>query len=171
MGRCHINNELTCCVTGNRPQKLSFGFNEAHPDCIDLKHKLAIELEKAIQTGYIHIIIGMALGTDIWAGESLLVLKKSYPQIIIEAAIPCNNQTLKWKMADKTRYTNLLMQCDLKTVLQKSYSHNCMMRRNEYMVKKSGLVIAVWNGGSGGTQQTLEYSERLGKSIVVIPVK
>ena len=55
---------MVCCFTGNRPQKLSFGFNEAHTDCVRIKKSLSQKIEEAIQNGYKHFISGMALGAD-----------------------------------------------------------------------------------------------------------
>ena len=43
-----------------------------------------------------------------------------------------------------------------------------MQKRNEYMVDKSDLVIAFWNGEeSGGTWNTINYAERKGKQLVI----
>ncbi|MDR1928053.1 MAG: DUF1273 domain-containing protein [Oscillospiraceae bacterium] len=159
----------TCCVTGSRPQKLPFGFDEAHPDCAALKKRLREELEKSIKSGYAHFLSGCALGVDQWALELLLDLKKCYPHIKIEAVIPCENQDLKWNLAKKERYRSLLVRCDIKTMLQSAYSPDCMRKRNQYMVDRSALVIAVWNMQSGGTKQTVAYAKKSGKAVVLIP--
>jgi len=137
-------------------------------DCLRIKDALFHETGIAIRNGYAHFISGMALGVDQWAAEALLQLKGHYPQIVIEAAIPCLNQDVKWNRAQKERYRHLLAQCDVKTVLQPEYTPGCMMERNMYMVGKSDLVIAVWNGKPGGTSRTVKYAENQNKTIVII---
>ena len=51
-------------------------------------------------------------------------------------------------------------QCDLETLVQEEYTPDCMLRRNRYMVDHSAMVIAVYDGQSGGTRRTLEYAIR-----------
>ena len=44
-----------------------------------------------------------------------------------------------------------------------------MLKRNRYMVDKSELVIAVFNGTkSGGTWYTINYARRSGKQVEII---
>ena len=46
-------------------------------------------------------------------------------------------------------------------MVQRHYSRLCMIRRNQYMVDRSALVIAVYDGQEGGgTRNTLEYAIR-----------
>ena len=57
-------------------------------------------------------------------------------------------------------WERLVADCDRRTVLQECYTPDCMHRRNRYMVEKSSLVIAVYDGSDGGTRRTLEYAIR-----------
>lgn len=98
----------------------------------------------------------------------VLQMKKRHQHITLEAAIPCENQSRGWKQSSKDRYNRLLSLCDTVTVLQDKYTLKCMMERNRYMVDKSDLVIAVWNGESGGTANTIAYAERHRKKLFVI---
>ena len=82
------------CATGHRPDKFDFGYNETDIRCINLKKCLKRELIKLIEHDYTHFISGMALGFDMWFAEEVLELKKTYPNIILEAAIPCLNQEI-----------------------------------------------------------------------------
>ena len=45
-----------------------------------------------------------------------------------------------------------------------------MMKRNKYMVDKSDIVVAVWNGSKGGTANTVKYAKQSGKTIKQITV-
>ena len=41
-----------------------------------------------------------------------------------------------------------------------------MQKRNRYMVDNSDIVIAVWDGTPGGTENTVRYAEKLGRKIL-----
>ena len=52
------------------------------------------------------------------------------------------------------------------------YFNGCLFKRNIYMVDKSDLVIAVFNGEKkGGTFYTLSYAEKQGKIIEIIDLR
>ena len=73
-----MNDTKTCCVTGHRPQKLSFGFHEEDERCIRLKELLRLHiLDRLEQHGVTHFISGMALGVDLYAAEIVLAEKST----------------------------------------------------------------------------------------------
>ena len=108
------------------------------------------------------------MGVDTFAAEAVLLLKEEFPEIILEAAIPCEDQPAFWKTNDRKRYYKIAERCDISTVLQKRYTNGCMQKRNRYMVDNSDIVIAVWDGSSGGTELTVRYAEKTGKKILPI---
>lgn len=164
-----MEKEKTCCFTGSRPQNLPCGFHEERPNCVRLKELLRQEIEALITEQSIsHFISGMALGVDQWAAEAVLELKKTYPHITLESAIPCETQATKWRVEQQERYFTITSQCDKETMLQRAYTSDCMQRRNRYMVDSSRIVLAVWNGNAGGTGSTVNYARQLGRTIVCI---
>lgn len=68
----------------------------------------------------------------------------------------------------KDRYCSIVNQSDCKTVLQEQYTSDCMHKRNEYMVEKSEIVIAVWDGSNSGTGYTVNVAKEKGKKIYVL---
>ena len=158
----------TCCFTGHRPQSLPWGYNEDVPECVQLKKRLYDEIESAVKNEYSHFIFGAALGADTYAAEQVLLLKKKYKHITLEAAIPCPSQSARWTSASKERYERILALCDKKTLISPSYTYACMHERNRYMVDNSSLLIAIYNGGPGGTANTVDYAERQGLDIKLV---
>ena len=160
-------NYLTCCVTGNRPQKFPWKYGEGK------EHKkylveMARQIEKLIESGYTYFISGGAVGVDMDFAEAVLQAKKQHKDIVLEIAVPCRNQDLKWSKDDKRRYAEILSYADIVNILSENYTSFCMQKRNEYMVNKSDLVIAFWNGEeSGGTWNTINYAERKGKQLLI----
>ena len=59
--------------------------------------------------------------------------------------------------------------CDDETVVSEAYAPGCMQRRNRYMVDHAALLIAVFDGQSGGTRNTIQYAMERGLQIVDIP--
>ena len=158
-----------CCFTGHRPQSLPFRFDEQDRRCRKLKRVLRKEIERQIrEEGVTHFISGMAIGVDMYAAEIVLDVKKKYPHITLESAIPCENQAAKWTIPLRERYYNIAAQCDKESMLQHHYTPDCMHKRNRYMVDNAHTVIAVWNGRPSGTGTTVRYAADLGKTIVII---
>lgn len=162
--------ELSCCFTGHRPTKLPWGLNEDDPRCMALKDELTARLEGVYLTGFRHFICGMAIGCDMYFAEAVLKLKEKYSDVSLEAAIPCGDQPDKWNTAQRQRYNHIIDHCDKVTVLQISYSADCMMKRNQYMVDNSSLILSCFNGSSGGTMKTLLYAQRQGLQTIIIDI-
>ena len=163
----------SCCFTGHRPAKLPWGYNESDPRCVRLKKRIADAVLLAYQEGYRHFLCGMAQGCDLYFCEAVLALREQYPEVTVEAAIPCPTQADAWPEAERRRYRRLVEQCDMETMVSDAYSPACMQRRDRYMVDHSMLLIAAFDGTAGGTRYTVEYALRRGIEIfdVSIPVE
>jgi len=164
-------NYQTCCCTGHRPKGFTFKYGIDEP-----KHKAYLEqLKQKIllsyrEYGITHFVSGMAIGVDLDFAEIVLNLRdaKHYP-FSLECAIPCPNQTLKWSETDKLKYNSLLARADSVNLISERYTHECMLKRNRYMVDKSSVVIAAFNGiEKGGTWYTIKYAKSKNKIIELI---
>lgn len=135
-----------------------------------MKEKLRIEIVKAIENGYKTFICGMAIGFDMICAETVLALKKQYPDIKLIGALPCKTQDSKWFYKDKVRYRNLLDKLDgIRCIYDTYIGAECMLERNRYMVNNSSLLIALFDGITiGGTMSTVEYAKMQNLKIVVI---
>lgn len=162
-------NTPKCCFTGHRPQSLPYLFDFTSEQSQLLRNVLRKEIINLITNeNVLHFISGMAIGVDMLAAEIIIELKSEYPNIILEAAIPCENQSIKWNSQLRNKYDDILRQCDMRTLIQKNYTSDCMHKRNRYMVDSSDYVIAVWNGKPSGTGKTVRYAEERGKSVIIV---
>ena len=150
----------SCCFTGHRPAKLPWGYNERDPRCVRLKERIADAVLLAYQEGYRHFLCGMAQGCDLYFCEAVLALRERYPEVTVEAAIPCPTQADAWPEAERDRYRELVARCDMETMVSDTYSSTCMQRRDRYMVDHAMLLIAAFDGTAGGTRYTVEYALR-----------
>ena len=165
----NFTKDTVCCFTGHRPKSLPWGYSNTGIRYLIFKRKLKKSIIKAIEDGYTLFISGMALGCDILAAELILELKKIYPNIKLECAIPCIDQCTKWSEESIMQYQNICNEADFVTKVSDTFYYNgCMAKRNKYMVNKSSRIIACYNGGSGGTKQTIKMAKDAGLDVVIV---
>lgn len=159
-----------CAFSGYRPSKLPFS-SESDPACITLKMRLKDEIYTAIQQGCTDFICGMALGTDTWAAETVLEIQKTLGDIKpvrLHAYLPFPGQDEKWSAKSRRRYRTILSACDSVTVISPQYLPDCMERRNRAMVHRADRLIAVFDGKSGGTKNTIRMAHEKGIEIRIL---
>lgn len=157
----------TACATGHRPQKLPWGFNEEDEACIKVKTQTREAVLYAINCGYKYFISGMALGFDIIFAEIVLSLKQQY-DIELICAVPCKTQSRSWNEEQKTRYQKIIKSANKVRCIFDTYTRWCMHERNKYMVENSSLIIALYDGSSGGTKNTVELAKKKGLQVIEI---
>ena len=144
-----------CCFTGHRPDKMELGEKEIKP-------LLEKAIDDAIAYGYVTFITGMAMGTDIWAAEIVLERKKTSKDIHLICALPHPGFESRRSMTEKMRFNKIIKKADLVKEINDHYFTGCYQVRNEWMVDRSNLVIAVFNGQKSGTKNTVDYAKRKG---------
>ncbi|MBQ8380514.1 MAG: DUF1273 family protein [Clostridia bacterium] len=156
---------MTCCVTGHRPSGFPFKRKEDSDRYILYKLTLAAKVKELIDSGCDSFITGLAEGADLDFAWSVINLRDLHPEIKLEGAAPYRRAPSFYP----TERDEVMAKCDKVTVLSERYYEGCMQRRNMYMVDKSDVVLAIWNGETkGGTWNTIAYARRLGKKIIYI---
>ena len=161
--------KMACAFTGHRPVRFSFGYDEEDEKCIRLKLTLAAQISRLIEIGVSTFYTGMALGTDQWCAEIVLDMKRQYPNVRLNAVLPCETQASKWSPEQRERHFNTLADCDDVITLNTRYTPDCMLERNRYMVDHAAYLLAVYDGGNkGGTAYTVRYAREKKREIIVI---
>ncbi len=150
-----------CCFTGHRPEALYEDNTEE--EIYDLIYRA---VEDAVYDGYKEFVCGACRGGDFLFGESVVKLKEDYPDIKLVCVLPCRNQSEYWANEDRDRYADLLDAADDVICLNDRFVKGCMHQRNRYMVERSSLLIAAFNGTKGGTEYTLSFAKKQGLRIV-----
>lgn len=159
----------TCAFTGHRPQNLPWQFNEADKNCLKLKQILNQQISQLAKNGFTDFLSGMALGSDTWAAEAVLNLRKKKPALKLHCILPCKTQAEKWPVSEQERYQKILAQADSIFFTSRNYHPNCMLERNRFMVEKARLLLAVYNGQPhSGTAAAVRHAQRLGCDIIII---
>ena len=150
-----------CCFTGPRPEKLTIPEKR-------LSRLLEAEIKQAIDSGHTTFITGMAKGVDIVAAEIVLRLRDQDPWLKLICALPYPGFGQHWSGGWTDRFRRVLAHADLERTICPSFSYGAYQARNEWMVRHSAMVIAVYNGESGGTKNTLDFAKRTGVPCIVI---
>ncbi len=140
-----------CCFTGHRPDKMELGEKEIKP-------LLEKAIDDAIADGYVTFITGMAMGTDIWAAEIVLERKKTNKDLHLICALPHPNFESRRSLIEKMRFNKIIKKADIVKEINDHYFTGCYQVRNEWMVDRSNLVIAVFSGNKSGTKNTVDYA-------------
>lgn len=161
-----MNRTKVCCFTGHRPEAL-YLYDE---DEYTVYGHIRSAVESSVLDGYTDFMCGGCRGGDFLFGEAVCDLKKEYPDIRLICVLPFSGQSEQWSGADRSRYADLLDSTDEVICLSDRYDPRCMHRRNRYMVDRSSLLIAAYNGTKGGTEYTLNYARKNGLRVVNVLV-
>lgn len=104
----------TCCFTGHRELPTGWGRKR-------LTTKLKKVIIEQINNGIRFFGAGGALGFDTLAAQTVLQLKKEYPEIKLILVLPCATQTRGWPPKDVEEYERIKAQAD-KVVYRKRHN-------------------------------------------------
>lgn len=100
------------------------------------------------------VISGMALGWD--QAIALAALQLGIP---VAAYVPFQGQENAWPGESRRRYHEILNQCaEILVVSPGGYTASAMQLRNRRMVDDADVVLAMWDGTSGGTANCVNYA-------------
>lgn len=142
--------ERTACFTGHR----TIPFLQRRK----IEKRTEEALIEAIEQGYRFFGTGGALGFDTLAAQTVLRLKKTYPQIKLILVLPCLSQTRGWRSEDIAEYERIKAAADKVVYTSQEYTRDCMFKRNRHLVDNSSLCIAYLTENSGGTAYTVDYA-------------
>lgn len=151
---------MIVAFTGHRPARLG-GYGTSNPMRTLIKNEMRRILKEISPK---QVISGMALGVDQWAAEVCIEL--SIPFV---AAVPFKGQELYWPQESRERYFELLALAQrIEYVNPGGYASWKLQVRNEWLVDNSDILIAVFDGGPGGTKNCFEYASSYDKKIIRI---
>lgn len=142
----------TCCFTGHRKIPLD--------QLESVTQRLRDAVIASIKDGYLYFGAGGALGFDTLAAQTVLDLKKDYPQIKLILVLPCKTQTRGWRQEDIEEYNRIIRAADKVVYTSNNYYNGCMQIRNRHLVEYSSLCICYLNKTTGGTAYTVEYAKK-----------
>lgn len=163
----------TCAITGHRPTRFKFKYQENNTGCKRLKKRLQDQFILLYEEGVRRFYVGGALGVDMWAGEILLRLKEQqeYDDIELFVALPFAGHDSNWDARSKTRLAFLLRHCTESVTVSAIPGPEAYKARNYYMVDRADSLVAVYDDDRAirsGTGQTVGYARKKDLPIVLI---
>lgn len=109
------------------------------------------------------VYTGMALGFDTYIAD--LCYMYGVPFV---ACLPFTGQEALWSDADKSHYHTLLRAAKEIVIVEGSgYAKWKYLKRNEYIVNTTDMMLAYWDGKpSGGTYHCVSYAKTRGKEVI-----
>lgn len=152
--------EKTCCFTGHREIPML------------ARKRVEAKLEKTIigliGRGIRFYGAGGALWFDTLAAQTVLKLKKTYPDIRLILVLPCQTQTKGWGPKDVEEYERIKAQADKVVYTSQEYTRDCFHKRNRHLVDNSSVCICYQTKEIGGTAYTTTYARTMGLEIINI---
>ena len=155
---------LSCAITGHRPTRFKFKYNENHALCKKIKNSI-LEVFRILhdKNGVTRYYVGGALGVDIWAAEILLSLRKQpgYGDIKLIVAMPFENYYSGWDEQSKKRLLTIIRNASYCTTVGKEAGAVSYKKRNYFMVDHAHFLLAVYDNDRkvrSGTGQTVNYA-------------
>ena len=147
----------TCCFTGHRVMS----DQEKQIAAVRLREVIAALMKE----GVVYYGAGGALGFDTLAAQTVLEMKKEYPQLCLILVLPCEDQTRNWRSEDIEIYEDIKARCDKVVYVSRRYTPDCMYKRNRHLVDHSRTCICYLKRENGGTAYTVRYAWKRGLRI------
>lgn len=164
----------TCAVTGHRPERFQFRYNEEHTLCKKIKRAIWDEFKRMYDEQRVRrIYVGGALGVDMWAGEITLHLKETpgYGELRLHIALPFEGHDSKWAPPCRERLAFLIRHSAECVTVGNTGSRESYLARNRYMVDHADLLLAVYDGEKklrSGTMHTVNYARKKHLPVMLI---
>ncbi len=124
------------------------------------------QIKKLYAKGIKNYYAGGALGFDFASAVTVLNMKRVYPDITLNLALPCPEYQGKWKRSQIELFDRVRARADSEVFVSRGYHRGCMQMRNKYMVDRSVVCIAYLNKKEGGTYNTVTYALKKGVEVI-----
>lgn len=149
--------EKCCCFTGRRY------IDASHLEL--LRQNTYDIIKNLVRDDVTDFICGGAMGFDTLASQLVLAVRNDIPKVRLILALPCKNQTQRWRKADINEYDRILRLADEVIYVSDEYYEGCMQKRNRFMVDNSSHCIFYMPTPRGGTAYTVKYAIEKERSI------
>lgn len=163
----------TCAVTGHRPSRFKWKYNENNNGCKRLKKRMQDQFIALYEQGVRRFLVGGALGVDQWAGEIILRLKEQteYSDIKLVVVLPFPGHDEQWDARSRERLAFLIRHSTEHFTVGKAAYRESYIQRSRYMVDHADCLLAVYDSEENlrsGMMQTVNYARSRNKLMICI---
>ena len=130
--------------------------NETYSD--EIRKRLSDKIEELILQGADEFLLGGYGSFDLMSAYTVRSFKAKYPHIKSVLVVPYIDRSFDKELYDYSEYPPL----------ESVPKRLAILKRNEYMVNRSDIVIAYISHNWGGAAKTFDYAVRKGKRIIDI---
>lgn len=123
-----------------------------------VRAKLRAIIEQLIEEGATEFLLGGYGEFDYLCAHVVYDLKEKYPEIRSILVVPYLNRYQGPNLYDESEYPPI----------EKTPKRYAILKRNEYMVEKSDVVVSYVQYGFGGAAKTRDYAVRKKKRIIEV---
>lgn len=169
-----MNKTYACAITGHRPTRFKFKYNEGYSLCKKIKKVMREVFQKLHDEESVRrFYVGGALGVDMWAAEEILHLKEQpkYADIESIVALPFEGHDLKWDAVNRKRLQTIIHNATKCVVVGQNGDASVYKKRNYYMVDHADFLLAVYDNDRkirSGTGQTVNYALKQNLRIIFL---
>ena len=150
------NKRISCSFTGHRIISAE--------ERISLVPALKSTILYLISLGVKEFHCGGAMGFDTLAAGVVFDVSREHPEIKLILELPYENQSSKWKDADKRFYDFVKSKANEINVYSanpknKDEAVNALLKRNRKMIDKSYYCVCFLKENKGGTAYTVNYAK------------
>ena len=162
----------TISIASDRPANLPcrYNFMPQHSQWSRLfvRHMAEKLQQLSVLKGELKILSGLSLGADQLFFLAALRAKRKGMPITIEACIPCADYSTNWPKKFRLAYKRLIELSDKTTYISKENfdGGHCLLKRDTYMIRKSDLIIALYEHKPNNTELSISLAEQYHKHII-----
>lgn len=163
-----LRKDKTVAFTGYRSQKIKHFIEDKN-----LVNVITTEVYRTVQSlyeqGFNAFLTGGSDGFDLIAANAVLRLKQEKSDISLVVVAPFKGQEEQYSAVDKKSY-NYICECADATVTlaEKQTDKEQYLRRNDYLLANSSVVVCYYDGQRSGTMYTYNRAKNEGHIIINI---
>lgn len=151
--------EKTCFFAGHRPYKFTYEPEEEQAFLTTLENNITTTIRDIFEKGCDTFLCGGTIGFDIMCAETVIELKKEFPQVRLGCMLPFENHHLEFPSEWQTRFLKILDACDFIDYISPVYVTGCYYDRNHKMIDNSNYLITYFDGKGGGTARVVAAAQ------------
>ena len=142
----------TIYVTGYRAHELGI-FNDKHPGITVIKKALYDQLYQLCDEGLEWVVISGQLGVESWAAETVLELRKEFPNLKYSVITPFLEQEKNWNEQKQTQYIQIINNADFVTsVTKRPYEAPWQfIEKDKFIINNTDGMLLIYDEDNEGS--------------------
>ena len=137
---------FSCAIMGGNLQELPFFADSADSRTKKLKDMIIAHIIKLIvDDGVTYFMSSMELGAELYAAETVIALKRWFPDIRLECVFPHETQAANWPEYYRHKYYETAANCDKETFITSRLTENSYEMKDYYLISNADFVLHITN--------------------------